>query len=146
MVLATTWLPLFVQRNKGSAMFIDFSQYEVKAPKIKSYKCQSCGAIYYPAPMICSKCNARRDPVTGKGWETFDLEGPCTLLTWTRAWNLPEGYTKKYMLFGIVQFENGLRASGRLEVDNPVIGMKLTATVVESDERPGKPVKVFVFK
>lgn len=127
-------------------MFIDFSQYEVKAPKIKAYKCQNCGAIYYPAPMICSKCNTRRDPVTGKGWESFDLEGPCTLLTWTRLWNLPEGYTKKYMLFGIVQFENGLRASGRLEVENPVIGMKLTATVIESDERPGKPVKVFVFK
>lgn len=127
-------------------MFIDFSQYEVKAPKIQAYKCQSCGAIFYPAPMICSKCNARRDPVTGKGWETFDLEGPCTLLTWTRVWNLPEGFMKKYLLFGIVQFENGLRASGRLEVENPVIGMKLTATVIESDERPGKPVKVFVFK
>lgn len=127
-------------------MFIDFSQYEVKAPKIRAYKCQSCGAIHYPAPMICSKCNARRDPVTGKGWETFDLEGPCELLTWTRLWNLPEGYNKKYMLFGIVQFENGLRASGRLEIEEPKTGMKLTATVEESDERPGKPVNVFVFK
>jgi len=96
--------------------------------------------------MICSKCDARRDPVTGKGWETFDLEGPCELLTWTRLWNLPEGYNKKYLLFGIVQFENGLRASGRLEIEEPKIGMKLTATVEESDERPGKPVKVFVFK
>jgi hypothetical protein len=61
-------------------------------------------------------------------------------------WNLPEGYNKKYLLFGIVQFDNGLRASGRLETDNPVTGMPLVATVVSSDERPGKPVNVFVFK
>ena len=127
-------------------MFIDFSQYDVKAPKIKAYKCQACGAIYYPATMICAKCSARRDPVTGKGWETFDLEGPCTLLTWTRVWNLPEGYTKKYLLFGIVQFENGLRASGRLDCDDPKTGMTLAASVEESDERPGKPVNIFVFK
>jgi hypothetical protein len=84
--------------------------------------------------------------VTGKGWETFDLEGSCELLTWTRVWNLPEGYTNKYLLFGIVQFENGLRASGQLEVEDPKIGMKLNATVKESDERPGNPVNVFVFK
>lgn len=126
-------------------MNIDFSMYDVQAPSIKAYKCQSCGKIYYPAPMICSKCSARRDPVTGKGWETFNLEGPCTLLTWTRLWNLPEGYSKKFLLFGIVQFENGLRASGRLEVETPKTGMKLTATVEESDERPGKPVNILVF-
>ena len=67
-------------------------------------------------------------------------------MTWTRVWNLPEGYTEKYLLFGIVQFENGLRASGQLEVDKPKTGMQLYATVKESDERPGKPVSVFVFK
>lgn len=126
-------------------MNIDFSMYDVKAPKIKAYKCQACGALYYPAPMICSACSARRDPVTGKGWETFDLEGSCQLLTWTRVWNLPEGYTKKFLLFGIVQFENGLRASGRLEAENPSTGMRLNATVEESDERPGKPVNILVF-
>jgi len=124
---------------------IDFSMYDVKAPKISAYHCDSCGADYYPAPMICSKCGKRRDPVTKRGWSTFDLEGPCTLLTWTRVWNLPEGYTKKFLQFGIVQFENGLRASGRVEVEAPQAGMKLTARVEESDERPGKPVKVFVF-
>ncbi|MCK5010068.1 MAG: DNA-binding protein, partial [Deltaproteobacteria bacterium] len=71
---------------------------------------------------------------------------PCELLTWTRAWNLPEGYNKKYLLFGIVQFENGLRASGQLEVEEPETGMKLVAEVDESDERPGDPVNIFVFR
>lgn len=125
---------------------IDFSMYGATAPTIKAYRCLTCGTVYYPAPMVCGTCSARRDPVTGKGWETFDLEGSCVLLTWTRAWNLPEGYTNKFLLFGIVQFENGLRASGQLEVEEPKTGMKLTATVKESDERPGNPVNVFVFK
>jgi uncharacterized OB-fold protein len=125
---------------------VDFGLYDAKAPTIVAYKCLTCGAVYYPAPMVCGKCSARRDPVTGKRWETFELEGPCELLTWTRAWNLPEGYTKKYLLFGIVQFENGLRASGQLEVEDPKTGMKLIATVRESDERPGNPVNVFVFR
>ena len=125
---------------------IDFSMYDVKEPKISAYRCKQCGTLYYPAPMVCKKCNCRRDPVTDKGWEVFDLEGSCTLLSWTRLWNLPEGYTKKNLMFGIVEFENGLRASGQLEVEDPQSGMKLNAEVVESDERPGKPVKVFVFR
>jgi len=125
---------------------IDFSMYDVKEPTIEAWKCDSCGEIFYPAPMICSKCNVRRDPVTNKGWSTLKMEGPCTLLTWTRVWNLPEGYNKKFLQFGIVEFENGLRASGRVEVEKPETGMKLTSTVEESDERPGDPVNVFVFK
>jgi len=125
---------------------IDFSMYDVKEPTIEAWKCDSCGEIFYPAPMICSKCNVRRDPVTNKGWSTLKMEGPCTLLTWTRVWNLPEGYNKKFLQFGIVEFENGLRASGRVEVEKPETGMKLTSTVEESDERPGEPVNVFVFK
>ena len=125
---------------------IDFGMYDVQTPQISAYRCDACGEIFYPAPMICAKCGVRRNPVTGHGWSTFDLEGPCTLLAWTRVWNLPEGYTKKFLQFGIVEFENGLRASGRVEVDAPQTGMKLTATVEESDERPGKPVKIFVFK
>ncbi len=69
---------------------IDFSAYDVKTPEILGYRCSKCGSIYYPAPMICAKCSSRRDPVTGKHWETFPLEGPVKLLSWTRVWNLPE--------------------------------------------------------
>jgi hypothetical protein len=73
--------------------------------------------------MICAKCSSRRDPVTGKHWETFPLEGAVKLLSWTRVWNLPDGYNVKFLLFGIVEFENGLRASGRIGVAEPTIGM-----------------------
>lgn len=125
---------------------IDFSIYGEQTPHISGYRCLKCGAIYYPAPMVCRQCDAPRDPSTGRHWEPFDLEGPCTLLTWTRVWNLPEGFNVKFLMFGMVEFPNGLRASGRLESDgDPVIGSKLDARVIEADERPGPAVKVFVF-
>lgn len=127
-------------------MSIDFSVYGEQEPAISGYRCLKCGTIYYPAPMVCRTCDAHRDPVTGKGWEQFDLDGPCTLLTWTRVWNLPEGFNVKSLMFGMVEFPNGLRAAGRLEVaGDPVLGSTLTARVIEADERPGPPVKVFVF-
>ena len=47
---------------------------------------------------------------------------------------------------GVVEFDNGLRASGRVVVAEPTIGMRLTSRVEESDERPGKPVNIFVFE
>ena len=125
---------------------IDFSAYDVKTPEILGYRCAKCGSIYYPAPMICAKCSSRRDPVTGRHWETFPLEGAVKLLSWTRVWNLPDGYNVKFLLFGIVEFENGLRASGRIGVAEPTIGMTLNSRVEESDERPGKPVNIFVFE
>ena len=125
---------------------IDFSAYDVQTPEILGCRCCKCGSIYYPAPMICAKCSSRRDPVTGKHWETFPLEGPVKLLSWTRVWNLPDGYNVKFLLFGIVEFDNGLRASGRIGVAETTIGMKLNSRVEESDERPGKPVNIFVFE
>lgn len=126
---------------------IDFSVYDKKQPEIYAYKCPSCGTAYYPVPMICGKCSSRRDPsgMVYPEWDKFQLEGPCKLLTWTRVWALPEGYDKPYLLFGIVEFPDGLRAAGQLEVENPTTGMNLVAHVEESTERPGKTVNVFVF-
>ena len=127
---------------------IDFSMYDAKAPEILAVKCPECGKIDYPAPMVCKGCGARRDPSGFKAsaWESFPLEGECTLLTWTKVFNLPEGYDKPFLMFGIVEFPNQLRAAGQLEVDNPQIGMALRADVETSDERPGDEVNIFVFR
>jgi hypothetical protein len=39
-----------------------------------------------------------------------------------------------------------LRAAGRIGVADPTVGMTLNSRVEESDERPGKPVNIFVFE
>lgn len=127
---------------------IDFSAYDVKTPEVFAVKCPSCGKLFYPAPMICSHCNERRDPsgVIFADWEQVSLSGPCTLLAWTRVYALPEGYERQFMLFGIVEFPNGLRASGRLEVDNPETGMVLDAAVEVMDNSRGREFDGFKFE
>jgi len=115
---------------KGVCMInIDFSAYEETRPKVEAVVCPTCGKLHYPAPMICDRCNTRRDPSGARysRWETTELEGDCTLLTWTRVHALPDGFDIPFLQFGIVEFSNGLRASGLLKSENPEIGMQLTA-------------------
>jgi len=126
---------------------IDFSMYGKKTPEVFAYKCPSCGKLFYPAPMVCDECNERRDPagVEYKAWEKVSLGGPCTLLGWTKLYALPEGFDKKYLLFGVVEFENGLRASGRLLVEEPETNMKLFAKVDVIKEDVGQEITGFHF-
>jgi hypothetical protein len=121
--------------------------YGKKTPEEFAYKCPSCGKLFYPAPMVCDECNERRDPagVEFKEWEKVSLGGPCTLLGWTKLYALPEGFDKKYLLFGIVEFENGLRASGRLLVEEPETNMKLFAKVDIIKEDVGQEITGFHF-
>jgi uncharacterized protein len=87
-----------------------------------AYKCSVCGQLHHPKHYVCRKCGNRE-------FEEVILDGEVALLTYTKVYNLPEGYMKPYLYFGIVKFENGLTVSGQLEVENPVIGMKLISTV-----------------
>lgn len=104
-----------------------------------AYKCTECGELHHPKHFVCRKCGARK-------FEELPLEGDCTLVTWTRVYNLPEGYMKPWLGFGIVKFPNGLTASGQLEVDKPEIGMKLEATVGVVKEGVGRDYFGFIFK
>jgi uncharacterized OB-fold protein len=126
---------------------IDFSAYGVQTPEVYAVKCPSCGKLHYPAPMICNKCGERRDPsgVIFPPWEEISLSGECTLLAWTRVYALPEGYGMQSLLFGIVEFSNGLRASGRMNVAIPVTGMKLNAAVEVMENSKGKNFDGLIF-
>jgi hypothetical protein len=68
-------------------------------------------------------------------FETGGFEGPAILLTFTRVHALSLAYTDRYITLGIVEFADGTRALGRLDVDEPEIGMKLKtgAGVVRTD-------------
>ena len=104
-----------------------------------SYKCNECGELHHPRHFVCKKCGARE-------FNEVPLQGDCTLVTWTRVYNLPEGYMKPYICFGIVKFPNGIVASGQLEVDDPQLGMKVYTTVDVVKEGIGKDYFGFIFK
>jgi uncharacterized OB-fold protein len=127
---------------------IDFKVYKIGKPEVYAHKCPECGTLYYPVPMICRHCSARRDPsgVFYSSWEKVPLSGlKGKLLTWTRVYALPVGFNDRYLLFGIVELENGLRASGRLLFEDPKIGMKVVAKAGIVREKVGQDVFGFMF-
>jgi uncharacterized OB-fold protein len=86
------------------------------------YICKACGAKTYPRHARC--------PVCGKmEFTTAPLEGTARLLSFTRVHMLSLAYMERYITLGIVEFKNGFRALGRLQVAEPRIGMKLKAGV-----------------
>lgn len=107
--------------------------------KMYAYKCTACGELHHPKHCVCKKCGSR-------SFEEIPLEGEVTLLTYTKVYNLPEGYMKPYLYFGIVRFENGVTVSGQLEVSNPSIGMKLNSKVGVVKEGTNSDYYGFIFE
>ena len=82
--------------------------------------CRACGYKTYPRHARCPSCGKRE-------FDAVPLEGAARLLTFTRVHMLSLAYTERFITLGIVEFESGFRALGRLHVDEPRIGMKLRA-------------------
>ncbi len=116
-------------RNNSPVQPIDHSVY--------ASQCPECGAIHYPWVLLCKQCGARRYPEDDtelfwrkkgyKSWIKVPLEGPCRLVTWTKLWNLSIGFDQQTLDLAIVEFDNGVKATGQLFVDRPKAGMNLVA-------------------
>ena len=105
-----------------------------------AYRCEKCGKLTHPKRIICDACG-------GRSFAEEPLSGTVTLLTHTRVHNLPAGIDKPYLDFGIVEFENGVRVTGQLELKNEAeSGMKLKATVGTVRELYGEEKQGFIFK
>ena len=90
-----------------------------------AYKCTKCGKLHHPRYVVCQNPDC-----DGRAFTEEPLGGKCKLLTWTRVYNLPEGYMQPWLHFGVVEFENGVRATGQIGfVDGIESGMELLATV-----------------
>ncbi len=77
---------------------------------IVAYKCKQCGKLHYPFHERCLACKSRE-------FEKVKPEGNVRLLTFTRIYNLPWGFDVRYLIIGVGEFENGVRAMGRINVD-----------------------------
>lgn len=105
-----------------------------------AYRCENCNTRVHPKPCVCAVCG-------GRNFHEEPLTGTVTLLTHTRVYNLPEGIEKPYLDFGIVEFENGVRVTGRLEVTKEArTGMKLQATVGVVRKVCGEEKYGYIFK
>ncbi|KLU59496.1 hypothetical protein CEB3_c44820 [Peptococcaceae bacterium CEB3] len=107
--------------------------------EMQAYQCTQCGELHHPLHYVCRKCG-------GRDFKEVPLRGEAALLTWTKVYNLPEGYMRPSLGFCIVEFENGLRVAGQLEVDRPIFGMKVRAVVDVVREGVGEDYYGFIFK
>ena len=82
----------------------------MKGIPITAYKCKACGKLHYPFHDRCLACK-------GRDFETVKPQGNVKLLTFTRIFNLPWGFDERYLIIGVAEFENGVRAMGQIKVD-----------------------------
>lgn len=100
---------------------------------VNAAKCRQCGKLSYPTHFYCPACGAREfDPVA--------IEGEGTLLTFTRAYALSLDYDDLFLTLGIVQLDQGIRATGQLAVEEPVVGMRVRTTVAPVRDVDGREV------
>jgi hypothetical protein len=80
---------------------------------ITAYKCKKCGKLHYPFHDRCLSCKGRE----------FEQ-----LLTYTAIFNLPWGFDQRFLIIGVAEFENKIRAMGQIKaesVDQLKLGMKV---------------------
>jgi len=87
---------------------------------ITAYKCNKCGLVMYPKHFRCLKCK-------GREFEEIEPVGDAKLLTYTVVDQLPWGMDERGRVLGIVEFANGVKATGLVKADDPKLGMKLKA-------------------
>ncbi len=89
----------------------------MKEIPIVAFKCKKCGKVHYPFHDRCLKCK-------GREFEQLRVSGPAKLLTFTQIFNLPWGFDQRFLIIGIGEFENGVKAMGQIEADD-IAGLKL---------------------
>jgi len=95
----------------------------MKKIAIVAYKCKKCGRIHYPFHDRCLECKSRE-------FDEIKPEGNVKLLTFTVIYNLPWGFDQRFLVIGIAEFENGVKAMGQIKADSGdqlKIGMTLKA-------------------
>ena len=84
--------------------------------------CDSCGAISYPRHAVCPKCGHDR-------FASAEIGGEGTVLTYTDVYALAVDYETRYLRLAIVEFDNGVRATGHLLDDDPKLGKRVRSQI-----------------
>ena len=79
--------------------------------KLVAYKCKNCGHVHYPFHERCLQCRTRE-------FEEISPEGNATLVAYTQIFNLPWGFDQRFLIIGIGQFENHVKAMGQIKANS----------------------------
>jgi scaffold protein (connect acetoacetyl-CoA thiolase and HMG-CoA synthase) len=96
----------------------------MKEIAIQAYQCKKCGKIHYPFHDRCMVCR-------GRDFEIIKPQGKARLITYTQIFNLPWGFDQRFLVIGVAEFENGVKAMGQVNansLDELKIGMPVKAS------------------
>ncbi len=98
----------------------------MKEIELTAYKCKKCGKVHYPFHDRCLECK-------GREFEKIKPQGNARLLTFTQIFNLPWGFDERFLIIGVAEFENGVKAMGQIKADS-IDELKLGMTLKPSWE------------
>jgi uncharacterized OB-fold protein len=102
----------------------------MKEIQITAYKCKKCGKIHYPFHDRCLNCK-------GRDFDKIHPQGKAKLLAYTQIFNLPWGFDQRFLVIGVAEFENGVRAMAQIKADS-LAGLKTGMSMKASWE----PIRV----
>jgi uncharacterized OB-fold protein len=79
--------------------------------EITAFQCKKCGRIHYPFHDRCLDCKNR-------SFEQIKPRGNAKLLTYTVIFNLPWGFDQRFLILGVAEFENKVKAMGQIKTDS----------------------------
>jgi uncharacterized OB-fold protein len=91
---------------------------------IVAYQCKQCGKLHYPFHDRCLDCK-------GRAFEKVNFPEDARLITYTAIFNLPWGFDQRFLVIGIAEFANGIKAMGQIKaesVDELHMGMAVKAS------------------
>ena len=94
--------------------------------ELVAYKCKKCGKIHYPFHDRCLSCRSNE-------FEEIKPKGKAKLITFTQIFNLPWGFDQRFLIIGVAEFENKIKAMGQIKADS-VEQLKLGMTMKPSWE------------
>ncbi|GAP15729.1 predicted nucleic-acid-binding protein containing a Zn-ribbon [Longilinea arvoryzae] len=103
---------------------------------ITAYRCKKCGRIHYPFHDRCLDCK-------GREFEPLHPQGNARLLTYTAIYNLPWGFDQRFLLIGVAEFENKVKAMGQIKaesIDVLKLGMKVRPSWEPVRQQAGEDV------
>lgn len=92
-----------------------------KAIAIQAYQCKKCGKVHYPFHDRCLACR-------GREFDIVEPQGNARLVTFTQIFNLPWGFDQRFLIIGIGEFKNGVKAMGQIKantIEHLKLGMEM---------------------
>lgn len=103
---------------------------------ITAYRCRKCGRVHYPFHDRCLDCK-------GREFEPIHPQGNARLLTFTVIYNLPWGFDQRFLILGVAEFENKIKAMGQIKADSIEqlkLGMKVRPSWEPVRQQAGEDV------